>query len=106
VEDFARFLEAEYPLVESSTFYPIGPTSASFKLALQREANQKDFAISLKLVERYSTELVYFTVKLCLLDKAGADHRISEGMQLHVLMISFFQNSPLRSIPKQKTINS
>jgi hypothetical protein len=33
----------------------------------------------LKLVERSSTELVYLTVKLCLLDKVGADHRISEG---------------------------
>jgi hypothetical protein len=78
VEDFSRFLNADFLHIESSNFQPLGPGTASFCLLLAHESEGK-FSIVLKLVERLETAPVHVTARLWLLDRGDGKHFKSEG---------------------------
>ncbi|KAI6192306.1 Speckle-type POZ protein-like protein [Aphelenchoides bicaudatus] len=78
VEDFARFLNADFPLVESSSFQPLGPGTLSFSLVLSHKEGAGKFSIALKLVERMDATPIHVTARLLLLDKGDEKHYKSE----------------------------
>ncbi|KAI6231689.1 BTB/POZ domain protein [Aphelenchoides besseyi] len=83
VDQFPRFLKANYKSVESSAFQPLGPDAHAFKLVCQREPNSANFSIQLVVDELKDTKVNYFTVRLFLLDRSEEqNHRISR--EFHV----------------------
>ncbi|KAI6172855.1 Speckle-type POZ protein-like isoform X2 [Aphelenchoides besseyi] len=85
VDQFPRFLKANYKLVESSAFQPLGPDAHSFKLVCQREPSSLNFSIQLVVDELKNSEVNYFTVRLFLLDRSEEhDHRISREFHISV----------------------
>ncbi|KAI6222296.1 Speckle-type POZ protein-like protein [Aphelenchoides fujianensis] len=84
IDQFPRFLKADYKSVESSVFHPLGPSDPAFQLACKRRPGERDFTLQLRVAERAETSVKFMTARLFLLDRSSeADHRISAEINVN-----------------------
>ncbi|KAI6221910.1 Speckle-type POZ protein B-like protein [Aphelenchoides fujianensis] len=84
IDQFPRFLKADYKAVESSMFHPLGPGDPAFQLVCRRRPGERDFTLQLRVAERAETSVKFMTARLFLLDRSSeGDHRISAEINVN-----------------------